>query len=124
MDKGVSFVAKVFKAKTRKDKDYFVFRFNVPKEIAETLSLNEGAYVLFRAMRANWYHMLEWQQMETTWNMLPEELRFAVRQSGLPTPGGKPVFFPSLLSPAGHERPDLPGTEYFLPSTSLTGPFH
>jgi len=82
-EKTVSFVAKLFKAKTRKDKDYFVYRFNMPKEIAEKLSLKEEDYLVFSAHQAKWYHLIDWDEMETAWSMLPNETKDAIRASGL-----------------------------------------
>jgi len=83
----VSFVAKVQRAKTRKGKDYFVLRATVPKEAAEKMNVKPGDYLFFKARKAEWYHMLDWRQMETTWRMLPSEIRNQAILEGLPFPG-------------------------------------
>jgi hypothetical protein len=93
----VPFVAKISKIKTRakKDKDYFVFRVNIPKEAARELSLTEDDFVFFRAMKAKWYHMLDWKEMQRTWQMLPDSLKSEIESSGLGIPSENdilPVF--------------------------------
>lgn len=79
----VPFVAKVQKAKTRKNKNYFVFRATVPKEVAEKIGVEAGDYVFFRAKKAQWYHMLDWGKMDNTWKMLPDEIRNRISMDGL-----------------------------------------
>jgi len=79
----VPFVAKLQKAKTRKNKDYFVLRATVPKEIAEKIGVKPGDFLFFRAKKAKWYHMLNWEAMENTWNMLPGEVKNKVITDGL-----------------------------------------
>ena len=79
----VPFVAKVQRAKTRKGKDYFVFRITMPKEIAEKIDVNVGDYIFFRAKKAQWYHMLDWKTMENTWKMLPNEIRERIIADGV-----------------------------------------
>lgn len=71
----VSFVAKVQKTKTRKGKDYFIFRTTIPKEMAKKIGVEGGDYLLFKAKKAKWYHMLDWKTMGNTWRMLPNEIR-------------------------------------------------
>lgn len=71
----VSFVAKVQKAKTRKGKNYFIFRTTIPKTIAAKIDVKGGDYICFKAKKAQWYHMLDWKTMGTTWGMLPNEIR-------------------------------------------------
>ena len=83
----VSFVAKIQKAKTRKGKDYFVLRATVPKDVAERINAKPGDYLFFKARKAEWYHMLDWRQMETTWRMLPSEIKNQAILEGLPYPG-------------------------------------
>jgi len=48
----VVFVAKIQKAKTRKDKDYYVLRTTVPKEIAEKLNVEPGDFLFFKAKKS------------------------------------------------------------------------
>ena len=81
----VPFVAKIQKAKTRKNKDYFVFRTTVPKEIAMKIGVKAGDYLFFRAKKAQWYHMLDWGTMENTLKMLPDEIRNRIAMDGLCT---------------------------------------
>jgi hypothetical protein len=92
------FVAKLQKAKTRKDKDYFVLRVSIPKNAAQKLEVGPGDYVFFRAKKAEWFHMLDWDQMKGTWNMLPEEIKQEVYLSGLIQP---PTAGPGILSGTG-----------------------
>src|SRR5919197_1040167 len=86
-----SFVAKVSSVKTRtKDnKDYFVFRMNIPKEVADQLSLVKDDYLFLRAMKAKWYHMVNWQEMPLTWEKMPNQLRDEILSSGMEVPYGK-----------------------------------
>ena len=62
-----TFVAKIHKAKTRKDKDYFVFRVTVPKQVAGKINAHSDDYLFFKTKKAEWYHMLDWSKMETTY---------------------------------------------------------
>ena len=78
-----TFVAKIQKAKTRKNRDYFVLRATIPKEAAEKVDANAGDYLLFRVKKAQWYHMLDWETMDNTWKMLPNEIRNRVVMDGL-----------------------------------------
>lgn len=82
----VPFVAKVQKSKTRKGKDYFVFRTTIPKEIANKIDIKGGDYIFFRAKKAQWYHMLDWDKMENTWKMLPAPIRDKVIYDGFCDP--------------------------------------
>jgi hypothetical protein len=77
------FVAKLQKAQTRKGKNYFVFRATIPKEIAEKLDAEPGDYLFFKAKKAKWYHMLNWQEMPKTWGMLPANLKEQLELDGL-----------------------------------------
>lgn len=90
------FVGKLQKAKTRKNKEYFVLRVSVPKRVAENLKAGPGDYLFFRTKKAEWFHMLDWDQMKNTWNMLPGEVKQEVYLSGLVQP---PV--PELGSTSG-----------------------
>jgi len=82
-----TFVAKVQKARTRKDKDYFVFRVTVPKAVANKIDAEPGDFLFFKTKKAEWYHMLDWSKMETTWQLLSEGIRNQVVVEGLPYPG-------------------------------------
>jgi hypothetical protein len=79
----VPFVAKVQKAKTRKNKNYFVLRATIPKEASEKIGAKAGDYLFFKAKKAEWYHMLDWSQMGTTFQMLPNEVRNRLIVDGL-----------------------------------------
>jgi len=83
----VPFVAKVQKARTRKNKDYFILRVSVPKDVAKKIDAQAGEYLFFKAKKAEWYHLLDWSKMETTWRMLPPEIRNRAILEGLPCPG-------------------------------------
>jgi hypothetical protein len=79
----VGFVAKIQKAKTRKNKDYYILRTTVPKEVAEKIRVEPGEFLFFKAKKAEWYHMLDWEAMENTWKMLPPEIQSKVAMDGL-----------------------------------------
>jgi hypothetical protein len=89
----VPFVAKMQKAKTRKDKDYFVLRATVPKDVVKKINAKPGDYLFFRAKKAQWYHMLDWTKMESTWRMLPIDVKRRVVLDGLYCQGapGQPM---------------------------------
>lgn len=104
MNTEVSFLSKVSKVKTRtKDnKDYYVYRMNIPKEESERLQLSKDDFMFVRAMKARWYHMLNWKEMRKTWNMMPQPLRNEIRQSGVhvpmemqnpPPPAASPTYY-------------------------------
>ena len=82
----VAFVAKIQKAKTRKDKDYFVLRATVPKDVAKKIDVKPGDYLFFKVKKAEWYHMLNWEKMETTWQMLPDQIKYQAIREGVPYP--------------------------------------
>lgn len=79
----VPFVAKIQKARTRKNKDYFVLRTTIPKDVSEKIGVKAGEFLFFRAKKAQWYHMLDWKMMKDTWAMLPENIRGRVILDGL-----------------------------------------
>jgi|GEM_PF-2433836 hypothetical protein len=79
----VPFVAKIQKAKTRKNKNYYVLRTTLPKEIAEKIGAKEGDYLFFRAKKAQWYHMLDWESMDNTWKLLPDDFKNRIAMDGL-----------------------------------------
>lgn len=79
----IPFVAKIQRAKTRKNKDYFVLRTTLPKGIAEKIGARAGDYLFFKAKKAQWYHMLDWEAMENTWRMLPDDFKNRVIMDGL-----------------------------------------
>jgi len=83
----MSFVSKIQKVRTRRDKDYFIFRVTVPKDVAEKTGVQAGEFLLFKAKKAEWYHMLDWSQMQEAWQRLPQETQNRIVLSGLPYPG-------------------------------------
>lgn len=91
----ISFVAKAQKTKTRKGKDYFVLRVTIPKESAEQIGAAPDDFLLFRAKKALWYHMIDWNEMEPTWKMLPPQTRIDVIVAGLPNPDTKSLATPT-----------------------------
>lgn len=103
----MTFVAKIQKAKTRKDKDYFVLRTTVPKDVAEKMDAKPGDYLFFRAKKAQWYHMLNWETMENTWKMLPDEIRNHVMMDGLYSQGIS-LQTPMLLGATNSSAPIQP----------------
>lgn len=85
----VQFVGKVTRVKTRTKgrKDYYSYRMSIPVKIAQKLQLSSDDDYLFirEATKAQWYHMLNWQEMGSTWNMLPPALKQEIRISGVDT---------------------------------------
>jgi len=98
-----SFVAKAQKAKTRKGKNYFVLRVTIPKEIAEKIEVGPEDYLLLKAKKAQWYHMVSWMEMGTTWKMLPQNIKEGVTMSGLPNPD-----LPKLLAAPSNQDMNFP----------------
>lgn len=84
----IPFVAKMQKAKTRKGKDYFILRATIPKEVVEKIHAEPGDYLFFKAKKAKWFHMLNWQEMKNTWKMLPNNVKEQVIMDGLISQGG------------------------------------
>jgi hypothetical protein len=82
----VSFVAKVQKAKTRKGREYFVLRVTVPKEASEQLEAKPEDFLLFKTKKAQWYHMMNWNEVTNAWGMLPSDIKQEIILSGLPNP--------------------------------------
>ncbi len=80
------FVVKVQKVRTRRNKDYFVHRISVPKEVVQKLDVKAGDYLFFRTKKAAWYHMLDWRQMGEAWRMLPPHIKTEIALAGLPNP--------------------------------------
>lgn len=92
----VTFVAKIQKAKTRKNKDYFVLRTTIPKDVAEKIDAKAGDHLFFKTKKALWYHMLNWEAMGSTWKMLPDEIRKQITMDGLINQGIASQVMPSL----------------------------
>jgi hypothetical protein len=80
------FPVKVYASKSRKGKDYFVYKVTIPKKIAKELKLKKDDYLLLKARKAEWFHLLDWEKMQSTWTMLPDHMKSRVRESGLKVP--------------------------------------
>ncbi len=78
-----TFVAKASRIRNRRGKEYFVYRVNIPSEVAEKLELGEHDYLLLTAQKAEWYHLLDWSEMKITWSKLPEDVKAKITASGL-----------------------------------------
>ncbi len=101
----VNFVGKIRKIKTRRDKDYFVMRATIPKEVAEKANVKPGDYLFFRVKKAEWYHMLNWKHMEATWQMLPKEVREKAIKEGIAYPGASEIMLPRRIEALGSTNP-------------------
>jgi hypothetical protein len=87
-----TFVSKMLKRKTRKDKDYFVLRTTIPKDIAEKINAEAGDFLFFKVKKAEWYHLLNWENMENAWAMLPDNVKYSLIKDGIPYPGAADQF--------------------------------
>jgi len=101
----VSFISKVSKVKTRTkaNKSYYVYRMNIPKDESDKLHLSQDDYLFVQAKKAQWYHMLNWKEMQTTWKMIPSVLKNEIKQSGLEVPDEIQLqkLFEPMASPTG-----------------------
>jgi hypothetical protein len=118
------FVAKLQKAKTRKNKEYFVLRASVPKDAAEKMKVGPGDYVFFRAKKAQWFHMLDWRQMKSTWNLLPEDVRQEVYLAGLVQPQIPTLSTTSAAGSLLTTQPETASPTLAMPLVSLDAPTH
>jgi hypothetical protein len=85
----LSFVSKVSKVKTRTkgNKSYYICRINIPNEVSEKLGLTKEDYLFVQgAMKAKWYHMLNWKEMNKTWELMPIELKKEISKTGIEVP--------------------------------------
>lgn len=80
-----SFTVKVSKIKNNKDKNYYVHRINIPSDVIEDLKLNldQDEYLFLQAKKAEWYHLLDWSTMNTTWDKLPNKVKNEIISDGL-----------------------------------------
>jgi hypothetical protein len=85
----IPFVAKIQKARTRKGKNYFVLRTTIPKEVVEKIQAQPGDYLFLKAKKAQWFHMVDWGEMKSTWKMLPQEVKEQVFLDGLINQAGQ-----------------------------------
>ena len=93
----VGFTAKAQKSKTRKGKDYFVIRVTIPKYAADQIKIDPEDYLVLKAKKALWYHMMDWTEMKPAWQMLPPEIKTDVILAGLPNPEGVMLTSPTSL---------------------------
>ena len=96
MVKEVVFPVKVYASKNRKGKDYFVYKVTIPKKIAKELRITKDDYLLLKASKAEWFHLLDWDEMQPTWAMLPDHMKARIRESGLKVPELRVVAATSL----------------------------
>lgn len=111
----VPFVAKVHKVKTRRGKEYTVLRLTLPKEVGEKIGVVGNDYMFALAQKAEWYHMIDWNEMAEAWGLLPPEMRSVLVHYGLVSVSG-PVNTPSLSSPV------ISATQLASPATGMAGP--
>jgi hypothetical protein len=79
-----TFTAKVKKVRNSRNPKYRVYRMVVPHEYAERLGLEDEDYVLVTMQKAEWYHLLDWREMEEAWLKLPDDIKVRLKHSGLP----------------------------------------
>jgi hypothetical protein len=91
------FVAKTVKVKNSKVKDYFLYRMTIPKEVAEKMELGASDHLLLKAKKAEWYHLLDWSQMDKGWDMLSDKAKGEILSLGLPAPKGV-VVSPNVMN--------------------------
>jgi len=116
----VVFPAKVYSSKTRKGKDYYVYKVTIPKKVANELGIKTDDYLLLKAMKAEWFHLLSWKEMEPTWTRLPDSIKERIHESGLPVPPSPVKITPEL-------KPEIPLWSYVdlhrLPRQDTAGGF-
>lgn len=78
-----NFVSKVSRIKNSKDKEYYVYRINVPSDATKELELKHGDHIFIKAKKAEWYHMLNWDTMSKTWSKLPSDIKKILIEDGL-----------------------------------------
>jgi len=77
------FVAKVNRIINDKTNNYYIHRINIPSNVVEELNLGKEDYLLFKAKKAEWYDMLDWSEMKTTWDKLPAEIKNKIKEDGI-----------------------------------------
>ena len=78
-----SFSVKISRIRNKKDSEYFVYRTNIPKAVADELELEDKDRVFCKIQKAEWYHTLDWSTMEKTWNRLPSSIQQQIKDDGL-----------------------------------------
>jgi hypothetical protein len=74
------FVAKVSRITNNKTKNYYVHRINIPSDVVEELNLGKDDFLLLKAKKAEWYNMLDWSEMKTTWDKLPQVIKNKIQE--------------------------------------------
>jgi len=76
------FTAKVTKTSSRKTekKVYYDLRVRVPNAVVKKLGLKPGDYISVALRKAQWFDLLDWNEMQLTWSMLPESLKKRIRE--------------------------------------------
>lgn len=77
------FVAKVNRIINDKTNNYYIHRINIPSDVVEELKLGKEDFLLFKAKKAEWYDMLDWSEMKTTWDKLPKEIKEKIQEDGI-----------------------------------------
>ena len=58
--------------KTGEEREYTIYRINLPKNLAETLGLEDGEdLILAYIAQAKWYHLFDWSNPEVLREVLP-----------------------------------------------------
>jgi hypothetical protein len=78
-----NFTVKISRIRNKKDSEYFVYRTNIPKTIADELKLEDKDRVFCKIKKAEWYHTLDWSTMEKTWDRLPLSVQQQIQEDGL-----------------------------------------
>ena len=78
-----NFTVKINRIRNKKDSKYFVYRTNIPKTIADELNLEDKDRIFCKIKKAEWYHLLDWSQMKTTWDRLPVSVQKEIQEDGL-----------------------------------------
>ena len=99
-----TFVAKVTKTRNRKDKDYFIYRLNVPNQVAAELEIADDDYLVMKAKKAEWYHLMDWTESRTTWIKLPSDIKAKIIADGLLDTENSRIKLPTILFPQAEFR--------------------
>ncbi len=77
-----SFSVKLSRIRNKKDSEYFAYRINIPKTVADELELEDKDRVFCKIQKAEWYHTLDWSTMEKTWDGLPSNIQQQIQEGG------------------------------------------
>ncbi len=60
------------KLKTGEEREYIIYRINLPKSLAESLALEEGEDIILAYItQAKWFHIFDWSNPEVLEEVLP-----------------------------------------------------